>query len=217
MQGRRFILRIPVCVIVAAPLQISGVYAWLHHPSSAAPFAARGAGGRNPAFASQLFKKSPRQAVIIRRENMQFLPVPIHILRMAKKDSDVTRFGQLGGRNKKDRLKKTEKKSFPWWSIPAILLTLLLFKRIFFGAGDPSFVYYESSVYESSVYRGDGRVETSRKESFKSNIPSLVEDQQRRRQIQQNDDASSPAIQRLLEQTSSEEDSIMQDMDRMMR
>jgi hypothetical protein len=40
-----------------------------------------------------------------------------------------------------------------------------------------SYVFYQSSVYESRVYTSDGKVETKREESIRSNLPSLLERQ----------------------------------------
>jgi hypothetical protein len=54
------------------------------------------------------------------------------------------------------------------------LLGLCLVFRLLLGSS--SFVYYESSVYESRTYV-DGKVETSRKESVRSNVPGWVERQ----------------------------------------
>lgn len=87
------------------------------------------------------------------------------------------RFGQLGGRKKKQPPGKSQKGAgfFKWWTVPAILLAALIFFLSGTIGGD-DFVYYESTVYESRIYNtNNGQVERSRKESFKSNIPSLVE------------------------------------------
>ena len=62
-------------------------------------------------------------------------------------------------------------------ALPIVLATVffrLLFGNLFGGAS-PNVVYYSSSVYQSTTYKADGNVETSRKESFESNIPGLVE------------------------------------------
>ena len=42
----------------------------------------------------------------------------------------------------------------------------------------PSYVYYESSVFETRVVGTDGQIQTSRKELIKSNIPELVRQKQ---------------------------------------
>lgn len=69
-----------------------------------------------------------------------------------------------------------------------ILLATVFFRLLFgnlFGGTSPNVVYYSSSVYQSTTYKADGNVETSRKESFESNIPGLVE--KKARSSQQND------------------------------
>lgn len=49
-------------------------------------------------------------------------------------------------------------------------MLLLLFRSP--QLGSPGYVFYESNVYESRVYKPDGNVETSRRESFKTNLQS---------------------------------------------
>ena len=99
-------------------------------------------------------------------------------------------FGRIGGRKKRGVAVSSESKKagFPWWGIPATLLSLLLFKGILNFGSDSYFVYYESTVYESRVYNNDGRLETSRKESFRSNIPGLVEQSQLKQLVPPSDD-----------------------------
>ena len=101
--------------------------------------------------------------------------------------------GRAGGRkSKKNKVDKRRRQQQGrgnhtlWWQIPAVLLSLLLLKGILFDSSDHSFVYYESSVYESRTYNSDGRVETSRKENFRSNIPSLVEQSRQQRNTENN-------------------------------
>jgi hypothetical protein len=62
------------------------------------------------------------------------------------------------------------------------LLAAWLFLQMLFGGiggliSPGSYVFYQSSVYESRVYTPDGKVETRREESIRSNLPSLVERQ----------------------------------------
>ena len=124
--------------------------------------------------------------------------------------------GPLGGRRTKIRSPPTKKsddnKTLTWWSIPALLLSVLLVQGILSGGGnDSNFVYYTSSVYESRVYNSDGKVETSRKESFQSNLPSLVE-QQRQQSSRPGEflsDRRLPVV--------APEDEMLQEMDKMMR
>ena len=96
-----------------------------------------------------------------------------------------------GGRRK--NLRRTNEKStilsattsmlskyrkFVLWLASAALLWVIFFSRFFGGTGpSPNFVYYQSSVIELRVISPDGYVETSRKESFKSNLPDLVRQQ----------------------------------------
>lgn len=152
------------------------------------------------------------------------------------------RFGRLGGRNNNKRRKRNQsqlmpnktnrdnnKNGFPWWSIPTILLTIVLFKGVLFGHSwtDPSFVFYESSVYESSIYNSNGQVQSARKESFRSNIPSLVEQQRQQQQALRGTDgtattfsfssSSSSSLQQMEERLSAQEDAMVKEMDRMMR
>lgn len=64
-------------------------------------------------------------------------------------------------------------------AIPLLLLLSLL-KGLFgflFGWGtgsNESYVYYQSTVYESRTYDADGKMERIRKESVKSNVPSMI-------------------------------------------
>jgi hypothetical protein len=70
--------------------------------------------------------------------------------------------------------------SFGRFAIP--LLAAWLFLQMLFGGvsgliSPGSYVFYQSSVYESRVYTSDGKVETKREESIRSNVPSLLERQ----------------------------------------
>ena len=64
------------------------------------------------------------------------------------------------------------------WKLLAPLAGLALILRLLFGggggSGNSNFYYYQSSSYESSVVTGDGRVDTARKKSIRSNIPGLI-------------------------------------------
>jgi hypothetical protein len=59
---------------------------------------------------------------------------------------------------------------------PLVGLTLVL--RLLFGGGgggsSSNFYYYQNSSFESRVVTGDGKVDTARKESIRSNIPGLI-------------------------------------------
>ena len=65
------------------------------------------------------------------------------------------------------------------WLASAALVWIFFLSRFFDGTrSPPNFVYYQSSVIERRVVGPDGNVETSRQESFKSNLPDLVRQQQ---------------------------------------
>ena len=55
------------------------------------------------------------------------------------------------------------------------MLAALKFLLDGLGGGDGGVVYYSSRVYQSTTYSRDGRVETTRKEDFRSNVPGLAE------------------------------------------
>ena len=57
------------------------------------------------------------------------------------------------------------------------LVSLLLFVKLLGSmlfSGD-NYVYYESTVYQTTTRTEDGKIETTRKQNFKSNIPGLRE------------------------------------------
>jgi hypothetical protein len=69
-------------------------------------------------------------------------------------------------------------RKFIIWTLSAFLVGAIVFGQLFnFNA--PSYVYYQSSVIESRILGFDGNVQTSRKETFKSNIPDLVRERQK--------------------------------------
>eukprot|EP00567_Pseudictyota_dubia_P002415 CAMPEP_0197466752 /NCGR_PEP_ID=MMETSP1175-20131217/65216_1 /TAXON_ID=1003142 /ORGANISM="Triceratium dubium, Strain CCMP147" /LENGTH=260 /DNA_ID=CAMNT_0043002805 /DNA_START=109 /DNA_END=891 /DNA_ORIENTATION=+ len=63
-------------------------------------------------------------------------------------------------------------------AVVALLVLLLksLLGGLLGGAGSApsSYVYYQASMYESRTVGPDGRMETTRKESVRSNVPSLI-------------------------------------------
>ena len=68
------------------------------------------------------------------------------------------------------------------WLASAVLVCLFSLGRLFGSTGPtPNYVYYQSSVIERRVIGPDGNIETSRKESFQSNLPELVRLQQQQR------------------------------------
>ena len=95
---------------------------------------------------------------------------------------------RAGGRvrpRRKHELDRPKEKplAIPEWvqTVAIPLFALWLFVRLLFGGGfaTSDTYYYQSSVYESRVYGPDGRVDTSRKESVRSNIPGLVDGQRK--------------------------------------
>lgn len=93
--------------------------------------------------------------------------------------------GRAGGRKKtlRNETQIMKRSQTIWENLPDIfkklilgLLLLALVKSILsFLFGSPSVVYYQSTVYETSSYNKDGKLEKVRKESFKSNIPGFVD------------------------------------------
>mmetsp|Transcript_2361 Transcript_2361/g.3461 ORF Transcript_2361/g.3461 Transcript_2361/m.3461 type:complete len:279 (+) Transcript_2361:152-988(+) len=107
-------------------------------------------------------------------------------------DKTVTSSRRVGGRSRqKNTLANNEKENnndglLSKWAaivVPAFAVVFLLksvLGGLFFGGaadGQSSYVYYQSSVYETRSYGSDGKVETSRKESVRTNAPSLVNSQ----------------------------------------
>lgn len=89
---------------------------------------------------------------------------------------------RIGGR-KKQKIRREDiitKNDGPLAFIRQLAIPILfvaLFLRLLFGNlfGGSNVVYYSSTVYQSTTYSRDGNIETRTKESFKSNIPGLVE------------------------------------------
>jgi hypothetical protein len=67
------------------------------------------------------------------------------------------------------------------WAVLAIpfLIVMVIWKLLFGGSpadsGTSGYMFYQSSVYETRVVGSDGKVERTRKESVRSNIPNLME------------------------------------------
>ena len=80
---------------------------------------------------------------------------------------------RVGGRAPKMNNKDKRDKGFPGWIVVAlpILCIWLAFQNLF----GSDFVYYQSTVFESTVVAPNGKVETARKESVRTNVPSLME------------------------------------------
>ena len=80
---------------------------------------------------------------------------------------------RVGGRAPKMNNKNKRDKGFPGWLVVAlpILFIWLAFQNLF----GSDFVYYQSTVFESTVVTPNGKIETARKESVRTNVPRLVE------------------------------------------
>ncbi len=105
---------------------------------------------------------------------------------------------RMGGRRTKKKELKRENNTtndgpFAFIRQAAIpILFVALFLRLLFGTifGGSNVVYYSSTVYQSTTYSRDGNIETRTKESFKSNIPGLVEKKANERSQGRNDDSA---------------------------
>lgn len=97
-----------------------------------------------------------------------------------KKTKSVARFG--GRRSGVRRSTPESAKDLPGFvklgasAALAVALFRALLGVLFGGAGSapPSYVYYQASMYESRTLGPDGKMETTRKESVRSNVPSLI-------------------------------------------
>jgi hypothetical protein len=94
----------------------------------------------------------------------------------------------IGGRKLTMRKMKSRKNGFiypgKWpWAISTIAAVLLFLSPMIMDSGrNPSYVYYSSSVYESTVVQSNGKVESSRQERFESNLPELIRQQSKQDQ-----------------------------------
>lgn len=85
--------------------------------------------------------------------------------------------GRVGGRWSPYKNKKGAFALLGWLIGAAAPLCLLwiVFQNLFGGDDSSSFLYYQSSVFESNIVGEDGKAERSRKESVRTNIPSLIQ------------------------------------------
>mmetsp|Transcript_9778 Transcript_9778/g.14300 ORF Transcript_9778/g.14300 Transcript_9778/m.14300 type:complete len:225 (+) Transcript_9778:86-760(+) len=60
-------------------------------------------------------------------------------------------------------------------SLIGVVLLLSILKSLLFGGGG-SYTYYESSYFESRSYDRNGQIQTTRKESVRTNIPNVRRD-----------------------------------------
>ena len=99
---------------------------------------------------------------------------------------------RAGGRVKnknKDNVEEAKYNSNPIVNFVSKLLGLLLLLKVasslLFGgfSNSGNFVYYESSTYEMTTRNVDGKIETTRKQSIKSNLPGLKQDLQNTKDV----------------------------------
>ena len=89
---------------------------------------------------------------------------------------------RVGGRSKYPSMQKRPKKKKPWWALAFVPLVAgwIFFQNLFSpGPSSLDYVYYQSTVFESRVVGSDGRMESARKESVRTNAPTLMERQER--------------------------------------
>ena len=97
----------------------------------------------------------------------------------SKKQYTVARAGGRRPRSQKQTDNNPKIALFRQWALP--LLCMIAILRLLFGVmfgstnSNPNVVYYSRSVYQSTTYNQDGNIETKRKESVQSNVPSLIE------------------------------------------
>ena len=86
---------------------------------------------------------------------------------------------RIGGRRKwmPPMEKNSDDSGFPKWTLWLVpFVAAWLFIGSLFGpSDDSSFYYYQSTVVESQVRTADGSIQRSRKESVRSNVPSLMQ------------------------------------------
>ena len=94
---------------------------------------------------------------------------------MARAGGRRPRFDQKSRSNQLDVVKERIFSLIGDFGLPFLIMIVAL--RLIFGGGstdNPNVVYYSRSVYQSTSYTKDGKVETTRKENFQSNVPELV-------------------------------------------
>lgn len=95
---------------------------------------------------------------------------------MARAGGRRPRFDQKSRSNQLDVVKEMIFSLIGDFGLPFLIMIVAL-RLILFGGGstdNPNVVYYSRSVYQSTSYTKDGKVETTRKENFQSNVPELV-------------------------------------------
>ena len=92
-------------------------------------------------------------------------------------------FNHGGGRSSRQRIPKLRERDkkpgnlisrlVPW------LLVAVVLSRLFawgLSGNEPSVYFYQSSSFETQVFKSDGNVESARKESIRTNVPSLLQE-----------------------------------------
>ena len=82
--------------------------------------------------------------------------------------------------------KEPAQSPLPGWVKPILIpvAALWILSQLIFGgenSSSPNYYYYQSSVYQSSVYGPNGRVDTATKESVRTNMPGLGPGQEKSR------------------------------------
>jgi hypothetical protein len=95
---------------------------------------------------------------------------------MARAGGRRPRVDQTSRSNQLDVVKERIFSLIGDFGLPFLIMMVAL--RLIFGGGgstdNPNVVFYSRSVYQSTSYTNDGKVETTRKENFQSNVPELV-------------------------------------------
>lgn len=94
---------------------------------------------------------------------------------MARAGGRRPRFDHKSRSNQLDVVKERILSLIGDFGLPLLIMIVAL--RLIFDDGstdNPKVVYYSRSVYQSTSYTKDGKVETTRKDNFQSNVPELV-------------------------------------------
>lgn len=92
--------------------------------------------------------------------------------------------GRAIGRYSKEIERNRNSKAGKWATLAIPFLVAMVVWKLLFGgspvdSGTTGYMFYQSSVYETRVVGSDGKVERTRKESVRSNIPNLMEKESR--------------------------------------
>jgi hypothetical protein len=70
-------------------------------------------------------------------------------------------------------------RSWKQWTLPILIAGFLLSSSLFGRMGrqtQQSYVFYQSNVYETRIVSSDGKIQTSRQETIRTNIPQVLRD-----------------------------------------